>query len=612
MIDRLLEYGIISQLDRQFARFIARVCGCEKPGLLLGAALASRGVGEGNICIDLKDFAGRSLSAEGPAQGPPVVFPSLELWEADLRGASAVGLPGSSVPLILDDKNRLYLERYWRYERDLAERVSLLASGQAAGPGESGAGSLDYPRLGGELNRMFPASSPGQPDLQLLAAAVAVLKRFCVISGGPGTGKTWIVARILSLLGGQSGKGKLRLVLTAPTGKAAARLASSMVLGWKEIHGEAVEIDPALGEGITIHRLLNRLQSGQYVAPDVIVVDEASMADLSLMSRLMMSVTPRTRFIWLGDKDQLSSVEAGAVLGDVCGGIEDLGYSSSFCADLKKLTGISLPGKTGGGPSLRDCIVLLEKSYRFSGESGIGRLSRAVAMGEGVQAMELLRGRGGEDIGWRDWKSEKDVFRRLSRRVVEGFRPFAGEQGYVEAISRFERFRVLCALRKGPFGAEALNRWIEAQLQRAGLINPYRRWYAHQPIMVTRNSYSLNLFNGDIGMILPDTDLGGRLMAFFTDRSSGFRKFPPAMLPEHETVFAMTVHKSQGSEYDEVLLVLPDAPSPILTRELVYTGITRAMKRVEVWGTEHAFLYAVTRQVQRSSGLRDALWGQYP
>jgi exodeoxyribonuclease V alpha subunit len=258
---------------------------------------------------------------------------------------------------------------------------------------------------------------------------------------------------------------------------------------------------------------------------------------------------------------------------------------------------------------MRDAIIPLKKSYRFGSSSGIGAVSRAVNEGDGAGAYDLLRDANTTDMGWRDLPRPEALGAAMKDLAVSGF------SGYFQSIQAgkifdwFGRFRILCALREGPYGVQALNRLMEQLLRQEGLIRQEGRWYPGRPVMVTKNDYPLRLFNGDMGIALRDPDGNQELRVFFPSPDGGVRKFPPLRLPEHETGFALTIHKGQGSEFDRVLLILPDRDAAVLTRELIYTGITRAREQVEIWGKKTTFCRAVSRRIQRSSGLREALWG---
>jgi exodeoxyribonuclease V alpha subunit len=334
------------------------------------------------------------------------------------------------------------------------------------------------------------------------------------------------------------------------------------------------------------------------------------MVDLAMMSRLASALRPDARLILLGDRDQLASVEAGAVLGDICDTGTVHRFSKKFCEELADLTGAPpsceiAEAETSG---LADGIVELQRSYRFGESSGIRAASRAVNEGDGDEALRLARSGEFDDIGWQALPARAELETALTKPVRQAFGAYLDRLDDPEAaFSAFNGFRLLCAVRSGPFGVENVNRLVERILRRSGMIQGGGEWYPGRPVMVTRNDYSLRLFNGDVGLALPDGK--GGTAAFFPEEGGGIRRVAPLRLPEHETVFAMTVHKSQGSEFDRVLLLLPDADVPVLTRELVYTGLTRAIRRADIWAAPSIFRDAVRRPIRRASGLRDALWG---
>ena len=469
------------------------------------------------------------------------------------------------------------------------------------------------------LARLFPEDGQEETDWQKVAAFTSVMKRFCVISGGPGTGKTFTVAKILALLLEQPGAEKIRIALAAPTGKAAARLQEAIKNSKEKLNcrEEIKKLIPE--EASTIHRLLGSVPDSPYfrhnaenpLSAEVVVVDEASMVDLALLSKLAQAVPSTARLILLGDKDQLASVEAGAVLGDICDTGKVHGYSQNFCDALKKSAGedVACPAEGIDGAGIRDSIVQLLRSYRFGAVSGIGEVSRAVNEGDGVRAMELMKSGSYGDIQWKELPRTEALPAVLKDRIIEGFSAYLKETDPAKAFDLFNRFRILCALREGPHGVHYMNLLIEQILKDEGLIKREGRWYAGRPVMITRNDYNLRLFNGDVGITLPDPKLGNELRVFFPAPDGSMRTFPPLRLPDHETVYAMTVHKSQGSEFDQVLFLMPDRSVPVLTRELVYTAITRAKEKVEVWGKEEVFKGAISRRIERISGLREALWG---
>ncbi|HOI73372.1 MAG TPA: exodeoxyribonuclease V subunit alpha [Syntrophales bacterium] len=595
-----------SELDIQFARLAERIAGAESPEVALAAALASRARVEGHICLDLADAAGLVAPAQ---DGDSRRFPTLERWLDRLGKSPAVGRPGDWRPLVLDG-TRLYLYRYWDYERRLAEGLRSRAADDPGG--------IDDALLREGLGRLFPPGGDGT-DWQKAAAFTAVTKRLCVLSGGPGTGKTYTVAKILALLIEQAGGSDCRIALAAPTGKAAARLQESIRGVARTLPCTDSVRSRLPEEAATVHRLLGsvpgtslfRHDAAHPLAADAVVIDEASMVDLALFSQLVQALPARTRLILLGDRDQLASVEAGAVLGDICDTGREHGYTRRHRERYGELTGEKLPpaDPREEDKAMGDCIVGLRKSWRFGEDSGIRTASLAVNAGEGRRALDEARSGHFADLHWLDLPRPEALQRFLEEHLGEWPGDFRDNAAPESSLNLLDRFRILCALREGPYGVSAVNGLVERILRRRGIIQPEGRWYAGRPVMITRNDYTIRLFNGDVGMILPDREAGGELRAFFRSPDGSLRSLPPSRLPEHETVWAMTVHKSQGSEFDRVLLVLPDRDAPILTRELLYTAVTRARKRIAICGRQDVFTAACSRRTARFSGLRDALWG---
>jgi exodeoxyribonuclease V alpha subunit len=514
----------------------------------------------------------------------------------------------------MDAADRLYLRRFWSWQSRLSQALGVRA--RASGDPVDGA------LLREGLDRFFPGGPPdgGAVDWQRIAAQLAVLRRFCVVSGGPGTGKTSTVVKMLALLVEQAlaaGRTPPTVMLVAPTGKAAARLTESIQSAKAKLPVTPEVRDAIPEEARTIHRALGVMGGGttrfrhdaeRPLAADVVLVDEASMVDLALMTRLVAAVPARARLILLGDKDQLASVEAGAVLGDVCNAGDPWSYSQALAAELVETTGDQLP-VDAGSPAVRtfgDAIVHLRHSYRFGARSGVAALARAINAGDAEASRAALADPAFPDVILGAPVPAAGLGSALRARVVETFRAVVAAEGPREKLAAFGGFRVLAAHRAGPTGVAGLNRSIEQALARAGLLHPRGEWYAHRPVMVLENDYQVGLFNGDVGMIL-DLPVEGRV-AVFLGSDGEIRTLAPARLPAHQTVFAMTVHKSQGSEFTEVALVLPRRPSPVTTRELVYTGVTRAREVARVYGDAAVLDAAVGARVVRASGLRSALW----
>jgi exodeoxyribonuclease V alpha subunit len=572
----MFEIDGLSALDRRFGEFIGAFSNPSDPLVALAAALTSRAAARGDVCLDLTNPLGPDL----PAMPPP------ESWIAALKRSPAIGNPGQKRPLILDDRGRLYLYRYWEYEDTLARELCQRAARDE---------SIAKRCIEQAVQDVFKGL-PGTPDAdQRTAAAAAGSRGLTVITGGPGSGKTYTITAILEVLRRLNEGRPLRAMLAAPTGKAAARLQESMR------QGEPGGQHGSIPEVTTIHRLLQTLPGttrfrhdrSRPLSADAVVVDEASMVDLALMTKLVDAVPSGARLILVGDKNQLASVQAGSVLGDVCAG-ERLGQ--------------------GGSHALGSCIVELTGSYRFPPGSDIGELSRAVNSGDARAALEILANPRSGTVEWLDTAGGREVDASIRQRILEGCRPLCRAADPISALAAVNRFKILCAHASGPGGVETVNRTTERLLQDEGAIpsgGAGGPWYSGRPVLVTRNDHALRVFNGDIGVVLPDPATG-TLFTHFPGTTEDSRRFLPQRLPEHATAYALTVHKSQGSEFEDVLLRLPDHDSPILTRELIYTALTRARRRITVCGRAEVIAAAIERRIRRTSGLRDALWGRAP
>jgi exodeoxyribonuclease V alpha subunit len=647
--------GWLRPLDEALVRFFAERVPAAEPLVLLATALTSHQLGHGHVCLDLAqallepDFA-LSLPPEGEASEHNEVLPSvvlarldLDTWLRSLRASTLIaeGTQGDlSRPMVLCG-NRLYLRRYWNYERavDAALRGRLEEASEV--PGD----------LSQRLDALFPAQAETRIDWQKLACALASRAALSIITGGPGTGKTTTVVRLLALLQGPRVEANrpLRIRLAAPTGKAAARLTESIglqVQGLNVAEGVKARIPT---EVTTVHRLLGsrpgtrhfRHHRGNPLPLDVLVVDEASMIDLEMMANLLEALPPSARLVLLGDKDQLASVEAGAVLGDLCRDAEQGFYTAATRDWLQTMAGQSLAEAplvegTAEEHPLAQQLVMLRHSRRFGEGSGIGELARCVNQQRPEDARRLLADRAYADIATCRLQGEQD--HALERLLLNGsakaatgalgYRhyltmlrdqrpdatsPLAGPEWLAwasDVLHAFDSFRLLCAVRKGPWGIEAINQRATRALYASGLIESDHHWYEGRPVLMTRNDYGLGLMNGDIGIALrlPEaegsTQLTLRVAFPRNDGQGGVRFVLPSRLTDVETVYAMTVHKSQGSEFEHTALVLPDVLNPVLTKELIYTGITRARRWFSlVEPRPGVFEEAVRRRVRRLSGL---------
>jgi len=593
----LFNRGFVNSIDLALGRFVQRLEPRANPWVATTAALVSQAAARGHVCLDLSHTHARGVpSAEN--DGLLTIDMTLDQWLECLKESATIGRPGTLRPLILDG-TRLYLHRLWHYENTLAKRI-MTRIRQKPWP------VFDMDRLRATLLHYFRDPA----DEQFQAAMTAATTALCIISGGPGSGKTYTIARIMMMLKALAGDTNLRMALAAPTGKAAARLHEAVSQGFASLDPHAAPGDIAVPKATTLHRLLGYMPStgrfryhADHALPvDGVIVDEASMVDLGLMARLIAAMPPRARLILVGDKDQLSSVEAGAVLGDIC-----------FGASNAPPRAISAPSDSepAGDPSaLQRRIVVLTQNYRFRSQSGIAALCRAINKGDSKQCLSLLNNAEYPDIVLRPLLNRRDLKSILSREIISRIAPMFHMPSVAEALAHIGRFRFLAAVRKGPYGVQAINAMIEEVLKHQALIpGDYGHWYPFRPLMITSNDYINELFNGDVGIVQPaDHDSRQIVRVVFEDGKGGYRRLAPHQLPPHETVFSMTVHKSQGSEFDHVFLILPDHDVPVLTRELIYTAVTRARKSVTIWGNPDLLDRAIDRRIQRASGLREALW----
>jgi exodeoxyribonuclease V alpha subunit len=593
--------GVLGYADVHVTRRLQKLCSESSEEVLLAGALTVRAVRHGSSCLHLATVAESTavdgLSPEGVAALP---WPATQAWKQAVLASDmvAVGDGGpADRPLRIID-GRLYLDRYWRQEQLVADYVDNAMAAQPT--------TYELDALRSALARLFPSDSP---DRQRLAAVVAAHRRFSIVAGGPGTGKTTTVARLLALLHDVAGGG-LQIALAAPTGKAAARLTEAVAEAASKLHGADRERLAGLNAS-TIHRLLgsrrhertrfwhNRDNRLPY---DVVIVDEASMVSLTLMSRLVEALRPTTRLVLVGDPNQLASVEVGAVLGDLVGRNAS---QSMLALDLDTLTPVDAAVLHGEerATAEKGAVVHLREVHRFPEE--IRRLAEAIRTGS-VDDLKASLAAGQDHIEFvgidpaepGSWSASlrADVLEAAGSLMAAASN---GEAGC--ALKALERHRVLCGHRDGPYGVARWGRqiqeWLAEEIEGYAAEGP---WYVGQPLLVTSNDYQLRLFNGDTGVVVASTT--GQPRAAFR-RDGGVELFAPARLSEVQTVHAMSVHRSQGSQFDRVTVVLPPEGSPLLTRELVYTAVTRAENHVRIVGTREALFSAVQRPIQRASGL---------
>jgi len=567
-----------SELAYQFAQFILRLDESHDELVAMTAALVTESVSQGHVCLNLSQVQSHELVSNSN-------FPDLAEWLQQLRKSSVIGREGEYKPLILTDDGLVYLYRYWLAEQHVAKSIQKRLQTIAV---------INPQQLQQDF-AAWPSLEQGI-DWQKVAVLMALTRQFSVISGGPGTGKTTIVLRLLKML--QRQDSDLIIALAAPTGKAAARLQQAVT-----------DSDNASLEAKTLHRLLGitpvndngRYNSQRPLAIDVLIVDEASMIDVSLMAKLMQALPDKARLILLGDSQQLASVESGAVLANLCNQVGQ--FSDEFVGTLQQLTDINLEVAKGVTSNLIDSVVTLQHSYRFDEYSDIGKLARAVQSGDQQKVFSTLA-TSKEPL----WQQQLDPV-SIQTQVFEGYQPYfdavIDTDEPLKILKLFEQYRVLCALRQGPQSVASVNELIERALQRQGW-RTHQNFYLGRPIMVIQNDYRQRLFNGDTGLILNDET--GQLRACFLVENT-VRWVDLARLPAHETAFAITIHKSQGSEFKNVCVLLPEEECALLNRELLYTAITRAKKQVMLLCSESILSKTIITQHQRETGLSDLLYG---
>ncbi|OBJ51740.1 exodeoxyribonuclease V subunit alpha [Mycobacterium asiaticum] len=551
------EAGVLESADVHVAQRLTAMSGEPEESVSLAVALVVRALRGGSVCIDLR-------AIEDQVGAPDLPWPPADEWLTALRASP---LADSPPVLRIYGDSLVYLDRYWLEEQQVAADLLALLSARA-------------PDVSLDVARLFPEGYEEQRG----AAAIASRQSLTVLTGGPGTGKTTTVARLLALFAEQAerdGRPRLRIALAAPTGKAAARLHEAVQL---EL-GELDLVDQQRVSGLratTLHRLLGsrpdtssrfRHHRGNRLPHDVIVVDETSMVSLTMMARLLESVRSHTRLLLVGDPDQLSSVEAGAVLADLVDGL-------------------------GAHVSAR--VAALRTSHRFG--RSIGDLASAIRDGAADAALDLLRA-GDEHIEWLDTEDPTEQLRNVLVPHALALRRAAVLGDANAALAMLDEHRFLCAHRRGRYGVEYWNRQVERWLAEATGEPIWSTWYAGRPVLVTTNDYGLGVYNGDTGVTIVD-DESLRAVVASADK---LLNFATSRLSDVETMHAMTIHKSQGSQADEVTVLMPPEDSRLLSRELFYTAVTRAKKKVRVIGSEAGVRAAIERRAVRASGLAQRL-----
>lgn len=550
---------------------------------------------EGNVCIDFS-----------------MLVQSLGRSEKDIREAlisskvAQYNHDDEILPIVIDQEGRIYLYRYFDHERRLADSVVARIPGSSLPPFNAQASTFLEERFAENTKNLS-----GRTDWQKIAVEMALTSPLTIISGGPGTGKTTIVTTLIAALA--MNDPAPRIALVAPTGKAAARMKNAMNQQMSTLSPELRKRLP--DSASTIHMLMGavpdsndfRHNRDNPLPYDLIVIDEASMIDLSLAARLFSALLPETRIILLGDKDQLAAVEAGAVFAE-------LAKNSSVSEGMRKMlneqksSGLSHKTEKDEKRHLSGCVVWLTENYRFGSNSPIAKLASLVVNSEDEQLAQWLHDQKSNEVKWEDIGDGLPT--NVVERLVRGFDEYVYAVKQADArmaLEAYETFCVLCAVRHGKRGVSGINDILTQQLRSilSGEILINSPWYHGRPIMVTENDYSLGVFNGDIGIALRGAD--GMINVWFAVSSGEFRSIAPSSLPSHQTAYAMTVHKSQGSEFKNVALVLPAKDYPVLTRELIYTAVTRAKQELSIYGNMEILKSAVKRPTVRRSGLSEKI-----
>ena len=593
--------GVLAAADVHVATTLGRLCGESTDDVLLAAALAVRAVREGSVCLDLAEAHRSAGDVDDRTVLETLSWPQPTEWLAGCADSPliAVGTDGpDNRPLRLVD-GLLYLDRYWREEQLVVAELDARTSREPP--------TVDAERLSVALDRIFPSPAP---DLQRLAVAACVTGRLTIIAGGPGTGKTTTVARLLAVLT-ETLDAPPRVALAAPTGKAAARMHEAVSEEFGRLAGEGLDVPPA-PPASTLHRLLGwrpdshsrfRFNRHNHLPYDVVVVDETSMVSLTLMSRLLEAMRPEAQLVLVGDPDQLASVEAGAVLGDLVRRQPRLAPDDR-AARLSTLPPGDVRPADEVEAELRNDVVRLRTVHRYGG--AIANLAEAIRHGHADDVMAVLR-RGDPQVEFVETNLEARNpagLQGLRADVVNGGRALieaAFDRDAAAALAALDQHRLLCAHRRGPYGvarwSQEVERWLAATIPDFA---PDREWYVGRPLIITANDYELGLYNGDTGVVI-DQGATGPTAVF--PRGTELVEVTPSRLDAVQTVHAMTVHRAQGSQFARATVLLPPAESALLSRELLYTAVTRARKSVRVVGTPASIRAAVERPVVRASGL---------
>ncbi|MEX0609141.1 MAG: exodeoxyribonuclease V subunit alpha [Balneolaceae bacterium] len=594
IFDQLLHREVISLVEYEFVRFLLQLDPKAEQEVLLAAAGCVHAQLNGHVCLDLNRMQSGFLFNSPESQIK--ISPSLqEKWLSALRKSDLLATNGELKPLVLDD-GRLYLHRFWKYEQTLAKWIREKAE-RINSPGDAVAETIQ--------KFISPGNSSSEVNWQHVALCLSFVKDLVVISGGPGTGKTFTVLNIIAAHAHHHKNEKFRVALAAPTGKAARRLSESIAAGKNQILNK-IEPDIEIPDAaLTVHKLLGSDFHGEHfkfneknkLPYDLVVIDEASMLDITMWVRLIRAIDDHTKLIVLGDKDQLASVEAGSILGDICGG--ENSFSGNVAEAVDELSGIKIPEKENL-PAINDSVIFLTKSYRFDQKSGIRKLADAINQSDPETALNLL-----QDPEYPDLKllepSAENMKAMINEFATDHFMEYQ-KRAEADKLDASNQKKILCALRRGPYGVEQINANAEQQIKRAFSGVNAGEWYSGRIVMAKRNDSVLKIRNGEIGI---STEADEELVHF---EGEGSIPVSAGRLQEYEPAYAITIHKSQGSEFEDVAIVLPTAMNPVLSKEILYTSVTRARQSALVIGTKEIIQQTILNSVARNSGLGKRIW----
>jgi exodeoxyribonuclease V alpha subunit len=593
---RWKKQGIIDDLEVEFVRFLRQVAPETDDDVFLAAASCLNAQKQGHICFDLRQYKDVFLFGERKTEYG-LDKKILERWEAALMNSDLVSQDGKLKPLVLEE-GRLYLHKYWKFEEEFTQWILKRASETHL-----------VTEIQNEAIRYFINARKDLFDVnwQEIALCLSFIKDLVVISGGPGTGKTYTVLNIIAAhtVAAKNENKDLKVALAAPTGKAARRLVDSIKEGKASLPDKFKHLLEDSTEAQTVHKLLGasyrgnifKFDQNNHLPYDLIIVDEASMLDINMWVRLIRAIGPDTKLVVLGDKDQLASVEAGSILGDLCGGVNS--FSKTIVETMQQLTGVSLPQAPANSPFINDCVVFLTKSYRFKENSGIQKLASAINSQNGKEVIELLESKSYPDLHWFE-PNDASFDKILHRYGISHHKHYEGFQDG-RRIEASHKNKILCAIRKTKLGVESVNNAVEIGIKRKNSLISSNEWYDGRLVMATKNDVALRIRNGEMGIY---NSKEGKIQ--FEGEHNVL--ISPSRLSDYESAFAITIHKSQGSEFEDVAIILPEVYSNVLSKEILYTAVTRARKNTLVFGSKDIIRKTVERSVNRQSGVKGKIW----